>query len=153
MGRTLLAEGKPAEAIPVLERALRISEKGHGSDHADVADVLVELARARAALNRQDVSEPLLQRALAIQRRLLAADDPSLVPTLTFLGEAVASHDVDKAHALLDEALTIARAHLPEENSQRVAVETALRELSRSAPRTIRRRWDSLKKTTPFYAK
>lgn len=135
LGRTLLAEGKPVEAIPVLERALRISEKGHGLDHADVADVLVELARARAALNRQDVGEPLLQRALAIQRRLLTADDPSLVPTLTLLGEAVASHDVDKGHALLDEALAIARAHLPEEHSQRVAVEAALRELSRSAPR------------------
>jgi eukaryotic-like serine/threonine-protein kinase len=50
LAHTDLDEHRAGDAVSLLERALAIAEKTHGADHSAVADVLVDLAIARAAL-------------------------------------------------------------------------------------------------------
>jgi tetratricopeptide (TPR) repeat protein len=125
-GRLFLAEGRPADALAPLERALRIRQRTLGEKHNSTAETLVEIARAKGALEGSGAAEPLLLRALAIQRETLAADHRYLVPTLVTLGEVVlARGDTDQAQKLLREAREIARRRLPEHHSQRRQAEAA----------------------------
>jgi len=127
-GRLLLAEGKPREARDELEAALRTATAAYGEGHALTAEVLVDLAAATARLSGPAAAEPLLTRALAIQRKVLMPGHRSLVPTLTALGTALAVEGrADQARPLLQEAVTIARTALPERHSQRLAAEQAAR--------------------------
>jgi eukaryotic-like serine/threonine-protein kinase len=129
--RLLLAEGKPREALAVSERALKIHEKAFGNEnHPDIAEDLVQLAAVRERLDGPSAAEPILRRALAIQRRTLPAGHRALVPTLTALGRALAALGrPGEAKPLLEEAVATARARLPERHSERLAAEKALEEL------------------------
>jgi tetratricopeptide (TPR) repeat protein len=62
-GGVLLAEGRPAEALPVLQAAWRVAQQRPGSDQ-DVRRAALLLARAFAALGRADEARPLFRRAL-----------------------------------------------------------------------------------------
>jgi hypothetical protein len=78
--------------------------------------------------------EPLLRRALAIQRETLKPGHRDLVPTLTALAESLPAGEGEvEARTLLNEAVTIARAKLPAHHSQRVYAEAALERVE--APR------------------
>ena len=129
--RLLLAEGKPREALAVAERALKIHEKTFGDEnHPDVAEDLVHIAAVRARLDGPSAAEPILRRALAIERRTLPAGHINLVPILTALGGVLSAQGrPGEAKALLEEAVAIARARLPERHSERLAAEKALKEL------------------------
>ena len=125
-GRLLLTQGQPAEALPQLERALRIRRRWVGDKHAEVADVLVEIARAKAVLEGAHVAEPLLRQALTMQRETLVPGHRFLVPTLLELGELVRSRGASEAQGLFQEALDIARKSLPERHSLRRRAEAAV---------------------------
>src|SRR6185503_19285921 len=128
LAQTELAEGRPREALPRLERALAISEKTHGPDHSAVADVLVDLAAARAAATGAASGEADARRALAIERKTLAPMHVSLVRALTTLGRLmIDEHRNADARPYLEEAVRIATAQLPEHHSWRVDAERALR--------------------------
>ena len=131
-GRLLLAEGRPHEALDVSERALRIHEKTFADEnHPDIAEDLVQVAAVQERLDGPSAAEPILRRALAIQRRTLPAGHLALVETLTALGRALSALGrPGEARPLLEEAVAIARARLPERHSQRLAAEEALRGLS-----------------------
>jgi serine/threonine-protein kinase len=129
--RLLLAEGKPQEALAVAERALKIHEKTFGDEnHPDVAEDLAQIAAVRTRLDGPSAAEPILRRALAIERRTLPAGHINLVPILTALGGTLSALGrPGEAKALLEEAVAIARSRLPERHSERLAAEKALKEL------------------------
>jgi serine/threonine protein kinase/tetratricopeptide (TPR) repeat protein len=133
-GRLFLAEGKPREALALFERARRLLERALGDeDHPEIANILVDLAQARMNLGDVAAGEPILRRALGIQRRTLVARHRDLVPTLTKLAGALRdSGHAPEARTLLAEAVGIARERLPERHSQRLAAETALRQITAS---------------------
>jgi hypothetical protein len=62
-GEALLAEARPAEALPVLQAAWQAVQQRPGSD-PDVRRAALLLARAQAALDRTDEARPLFRRAL-----------------------------------------------------------------------------------------
>ena len=115
------------DVTQLLGRALRIQE-GVASQRLASADTLVDLAQARNRLDGPAAAEPLVRRALAIQRELLAPGHRTLVPALTALGELTFERGtVAEARELLLEAVGIARNKLPEHHSQRTRAEAALR--------------------------
>ncbi len=127
LGRLLLAEGKPAEALGPLERALRIRQKRLGETHSEIAETLVEIGRAQALLHGLDVAEPTLRRALTMHRETLVPGHRFLVPTLLALGEVVlARGGAAEAQSLFREAVDIARKSLPERHSLRRRAEAAV---------------------------
>jgi serine/threonine protein kinase/tetratricopeptide (TPR) repeat protein len=62
-GEALLAEGRPAEALPVLRAAWQAAQTQPGSDE-DPRRAALLLARAHAALGDADAARPLFRRAL-----------------------------------------------------------------------------------------
>lgn len=62
-GGVLLAEGRPAEALPVLQAAWQAAQQRPGTDQ-DVRRAALLLARAHAALGQADEARPLFRRAL-----------------------------------------------------------------------------------------
>jgi len=126
-GRFLLAEGRPQEALPLLERSLEIWRRMFiDENHSEIAVVLVDIARTKRVLEGPRSAEFVLRRALAIQRKALPPAHPVLIPTLTALGSALL--DLGRpaeAEPLLGEAVAIARAKLPEWHSERREAEAA----------------------------
>ncbi len=66
----LQATNRPAEAEPLMRRALAIDEQSYGAEHPDVARDLNNLAQLLQATNRLAEAEPLMRRALAIDEQL-----------------------------------------------------------------------------------
>lgn len=62
-GGVLLAEGRPADALPVLQAAWRVAQQRPGTDQ-DLRRAALLLARAHAALGQADEARPLFRRAL-----------------------------------------------------------------------------------------
>ena len=60
------AQGKYAQAEPLLQRALAIREKALGPEHPDVARSVNNLAELYSAQGKYTQAEPYFQRALAI---------------------------------------------------------------------------------------
>jgi esterase/lipase superfamily enzyme len=65
----LRRSGKSAAAIPLAQRAVRLTEARYGRNHLRTASALTALADLMIANKRYASAEPLLQRALAIQKR------------------------------------------------------------------------------------
>jgi tetratricopeptide (TPR) repeat protein len=78
--QTLLRAGKPAEALPVTERAVGEAEQALGPDHADVAACLRTRGRALAALRRFGDAAATYQRALAIAEKADGPETPLALP-------------------------------------------------------------------------
>jgi len=133
LGRVLLREGRAREALPLFERALRVSERNHSATHPEVAEVLVDLARCRLAIGDVTPAAALVQRASAIQQAL-PLDHPSRVATLTVSGTiARREQRLEAARRDLEEAVHIAQRRFVDGNSRRRDAETALRDLGRSS--------------------
>jgi tetratricopeptide (TPR) repeat protein len=66
--------GRPADARPVVERALAIDEAAYGPDHPNVANDLNNLALVLQDLGEPQQARPLAERALAISERTLGPD-------------------------------------------------------------------------------
>ena len=73
IGKLLLA-GRPAEAEPLLRRALAIGEELHGPDGAELVATLDALRQALIAVDRHDDIGPLLAQGLKIRGALLAPE-------------------------------------------------------------------------------
>ena len=84
LGGLYHAEGRYAEAEPLLKRALAIDEK-RGPDHQIVGVELNNLARVYQDQGRYAEAEPLLKRALAIDEKKLGPDDPHVATKLNNL--------------------------------------------------------------------
>jgi tetratricopeptide (TPR) repeat protein len=74
--------GRYAEAEPLYQRAIGITEKTLGPDHPDLAIKLDNLAALYRATGRYAEAEPLLRRAVAILEKRLPPDHPDLMISL-----------------------------------------------------------------------
>ncbi len=115
LGGLLNLMGKPAEAVPLLERTLAIEEKAYGPDHVDLAFVLNNLAVSRAALGDLAAARKLYERAIAIAVTVYGEDHPEVARILSGyagllfqLGEkqlafdaAVRTEQIGRAHVAL----------------------------------------------------
>jgi len=84
--RRLLDLEKPAEALPLADRALALAQKTLGSDDAYVALLTRDLADATYASAKLAEAKPLYERALQTLTSKLGADHPQTVRTEDNLG-------------------------------------------------------------------
>jgi tetratricopeptide (TPR) repeat protein len=84
-GRFLRVHGQYAEAEPLLQRALAISEQTPGPDHPNISTDLYDLATLYQAQGRYAEAEPLFQRALAIDEQTIGPDHPTVAAGLNNL--------------------------------------------------------------------
>ncbi|MFE4722197.1 FxSxx-COOH system tetratricopeptide repeat protein, partial [Streptomyces sp. NPDC056728] len=73
----LTARGQAAQALPLAERALAVTEAALGPDHPDTAIRLGNLAATFSELGRHVKALPLAERALAIREAALGPDHPT----------------------------------------------------------------------------
>jgi eukaryotic-like serine/threonine-protein kinase len=85
LGKVLEAKGSYAQAIPVLEDAVKL-ESVPGSNPLDTAASLKELADTQFYAGHYDICESLTQRSLAIHRQVLGERHPLLADDLINLG-------------------------------------------------------------------
>jgi nucleoside phosphorylase/tetratricopeptide (TPR) repeat protein len=107
-GTFLLTQGRPGEARPALERALRIHEVTCGPDHPDVAADLNVLGQVLRDLGQPADARPLLERALRIREAVYGPDHPLVATVLNILGWVI-NHLGQPAQArpMLERALHI----------------------------------------------
>jgi tetratricopeptide (TPR) repeat protein len=107
-GIYLDARGQFALAAPPIERALALSERTLGPDHADVVEALEWLAVVYLNQGRPTEARPLAERGLAIQERTLGPDHPDLVWGLNSLGSVLMELDEQgRARAVVERACAI----------------------------------------------
>lgn len=106
-------QGKPAEALPLLERALQLCERVLGSEHPYMATTLGHLGEAYNAQGDYQQAEHFYQRAIKLREQSLGKDHPSLayllkenyVPLLrTMHREDAAATEEARAQAILEKA-------------------------------------------------
>eukprot|EP00741_Cyanophora_paradoxa_P010934 tig00020553_g10571.t1 len=108
------AQGRPDEALELLERAVRVSEAGLGADHLEHATALQNLAmmlRQRGDFAR---AEPLLRAALAAREAALGPAHPHAHALDHLAAVAGETGRRDEAAALYARALGILEAAFPE---------------------------------------
>jgi tetratricopeptide (TPR) repeat protein len=81
----LYEAGRYSEAIPLVQRALAITEKALGPDHPDVAQSLNNLAVLYQAQGRYVEAEPLLKRSLEINEKAFGANSLDVARSLSNL--------------------------------------------------------------------
>ena len=100
-----------AEARPLAERALGITETAHGPDHPDVATALNNLAQILQDLGQLDQARPLQERALAIDETAYGPDHPHVATALNNLAAILQDlGQPGQARPLLERALAITEA-------------------------------------------
>ena len=103
-----LDQGLPARALPLLERALAIREKGLGPQHRDVARTLVDLATTLMQMGQSARAQQLATRALRIWERLDAPDAPDYATVLALYAKLQSNRgDSAAARDYYEKALTI----------------------------------------------
>src|SRR5438270_4358 len=86
LGAALAAEERSAEAAEVLNEALAEDRQHHGSDGADTARSLAQLANAELRSHRFAEALPLIQQAVAIDQERLGPAHPFIADDLFDLG-------------------------------------------------------------------
>jgi len=81
-GHYLYDRAQYAEAGPLLQRALAITEKALGSEHPDTARSLHNLAFLFSSQGKYAEAEPLFKRALAIHKKALGPEHPDTTVVL-----------------------------------------------------------------------
>ncbi|OWM72181.1 protein KINESIN LIGHT CHAIN-RELATED 1 [Punica granatum] len=105
--------GRFEEAVPVLERAIRVPEPARGPDHALAAfSGHMQLGDTYSMLGRVDRSIECYEEGLKIQIEALGETDPRVGETCRYLAEAqVQAMQFDKAEDLCKKTLEIHRVH------------------------------------------
>jgi tetratricopeptide (TPR) repeat protein/CHAT domain-containing protein len=109
----LFQAGKYAQATPLAERALALTERRLGADHPQLAARLGDLALLYRAQGRYADAEPLYKRDLAITERAFGTDHPLVSATLINLAVThTAQGRYAEAEPLLNRALAIREQRL-----------------------------------------
>lgn len=105
--------GKFDEAIPVLERAIRVPDVSKGPDHALAAfSGHMQLGDTHSMLGQLDRSIECYKEGLNIQIQTLGEADPRVAETCRYLAEAlVQAMQFDEAEKLCKQTLEIHRVH------------------------------------------
>ncbi|MBV9447685.1 MAG: tetratricopeptide repeat protein [Streptosporangiaceae bacterium] len=126
--------GRPAEAIPLFERALAAQERLLGPDYPDTVTTRNNLAVAYRDAGRPAEAIPLIERALAAQEQLLGPDYPDTVTTRNNL--AVAYQEAGRlaeAIPLFERTLAALERLLGADHPDTVTTRDNLRRLYREA--------------------
>jgi tetratricopeptide (TPR) repeat protein len=83
---------RPLDAIPLLERALAISEKRFGIESAQAARMLASLGNTKKHAGQFDGAMTCLKRSLEISERVLAATNAQIAVALINLGSLYSDH-------------------------------------------------------------
>ncbi|KAL3619518.1 Protein KINESIN LIGHT CHAIN-RELATED 1 [Castilleja foliolosa] len=107
--------GKFEEAVPVLERAIKVPEVPRGADHAlAVFSGYMQLGDTHSMLGQLDRSIECYKEGLKIQMEALGDNDPRVAETCRYLAEAhVQAMQFDEADSLCKKTLEIHRVHSP----------------------------------------
>ncbi|KAK9266526.1 hypothetical protein L1049_023044 [Liquidambar formosana] len=105
--------GRFEEAIPVLERAVRVPEVSRGADHALAAfSGYMQLGDTYSMLGQVDRSIACYEEGLKIQTEALGETDPRVGETCRYLAEAhVQAMQFNEAENLCKKTLEIHRVH------------------------------------------
>ncbi|KAK9926360.1 hypothetical protein M0R45_023594 [Rubus argutus] len=105
--------GRFEEAVPVLDRAIRVPEVGRGADHALAAfSGHMQLGDTYSMLGQVDRSIDSYEEGLKIQIEALGDTDPRVGETCRYLAEAhVQAMQFERAEELCKKTLEIHRAH------------------------------------------
>ncbi|XP_040986140.1 protein KINESIN LIGHT CHAIN-RELATED 1-like [Juglans microcarpa x Juglans regia] len=105
--------GRFDEAVPVLERAIRVPDPPRGADHALAAfSGHMQLGDTYSMLGQVDKSILCYEEGLKIQIDALGESDPRVGETCRYLAEAhVQAMEFDRAEELCKKTLEIHRAH------------------------------------------
>ncbi len=118
----LLSAGDYAEAEPLLQRALTISEKTLGPEHPETAAGLNNLAGLYIGQGRYAEAEPLLQRVLAIREKALGPENPTTAGSLNNLAALYSAQGrFEQAEPLQQRALAIRERALGPEHPDTAA--------------------------------
>ncbi|KAK6947953.1 MalT-like TPR region [Dillenia turbinata] len=115
--------GRFEEAIPVLERAIRVPDVGRGADHALAAfSGYMQLGDTHSMLGQLDKSILCYSEGLKIQIETLGDTDPRVAETCRYLAEAhVQAMQFDEAEKLCQKTLEIHREHSAPASLEEVA--------------------------------
>ncbi|XP_076903005.1 protein KINESIN LIGHT CHAIN-RELATED 1-like [Bidens hawaiensis] len=107
--------GRFDEAIPVLDRAIKVPEVERGADHALAAfSGYMQLGDTHSMLGQLDRSIECYKEGLKIQMEALGDTDPRVAETCRYLAEAhVQAMQFDEADTLCKRTLEIHRVHSP----------------------------------------
>ncbi|MEM9488469.1 MAG: CHAT domain-containing tetratricopeptide repeat protein [Myxococcota bacterium] len=106
--RELRKKGRYDEALPLVQRSLKIREKALGPDHPDVAASLNNLAILHRSRGEYDEALPLYKRSLAIREKAQGPDHPDVAGSLNNLARLHESRgEYDEALPLQQRSLAI----------------------------------------------
>ncbi|PWT77762.1 MAG: kinesin [Acidobacteria bacterium] len=109
---------KFAEALPLAQKALTISEKSFGPEKPETAKSLDDLGAVYVGMGDYAKAEPLYQRALTISEKALGPDYPETAGALNKLGELyIIRGALPKAEPILQRALEIREKALGPEHT------------------------------------
>jgi tetratricopeptide (TPR) repeat protein len=107
----LQVQARLAEARPLAERAVAITEAAHGPDHPDVGTLLNNLATIWQDLGQPEKARPLAERALAITEATHGPNHPAVgtrLNNLALIWQGLGQPQ--KARPLAERALAITEA-------------------------------------------
>ena len=108
-GLALLSLGKQAEAITLLEPALRQLDSKLGPDHPDTLITRTNLSNLYCRVGRWSEAEALMRDLLARRRKISQANSPELAGDLAILGTILLEQSKwSEAEPILRECLAIA---------------------------------------------
>jgi CHAT domain-containing protein/lipopolysaccharide biosynthesis regulator YciM len=112
-GRSLQQQGRDAEAIAYLERALMLRRRKLGPDHVKVSKLSLQLAAAYIATRQLHAAESLASAALGVRERHFGTRHPAVTPALMTLARIeLATWRFDDAEKHLQRVLAIRTAKL-----------------------------------------
>jgi eukaryotic-like serine/threonine-protein kinase len=115
----LLFEGRPAAAVPLLQRTLRIRRRLYGNLHTKVIQALSNLAVAHQESRDYATAADLLREVLALDRKLRGGSHPEVALDLTNLGSVLNRRGAyAQAEPALRQALALRRRFLGKDNPQ-----------------------------------
>jgi tetratricopeptide (TPR) repeat protein len=118
-----LHQGRVAEAVDLLGRAVRLAEICEGPATRLTADSVHDLASAYAAAADYENSETLYLHAKALREELLGAGHPDVAASLNNLGSLSRSRGLyEEARALYEEAFSITGLALGPEHPECAAI-------------------------------
>ena len=113
MGRAYFGLGDLDRSARMLETSTELL-RSRGSENAELATTLNFLAQVRRHQRRAPAAESLYREVLRQRQRLLPADDPAIILTLSGLGSALQAQGKHaEAERTLGDALVVERARQP----------------------------------------
>lgn len=135
LGYTLAAEGKHAQAVPYMDRALIVSRRNAGLFDISQQGLLRQLSTSLTALGQPADAERHMLYLLRVGEHVYGADDPRMAPLYCVVGEWYSQlGQMESARMIFRTALGVIERKL---GSDDIASVEPLRALAQSYPREV----------------